>query len=87
VVPGGLYAGAPDDIPTFGLRAVLATTTQVEDEIVQAVVKSVLDALSTFTDQHPALARLEPKTMATAGIALPLHGGAERAFTSSGISP
>ena len=38
-------------------------------------------------DQHPALARLEPMTMATAGIALPLHDGAERAFESSGVSP
>lgn len=87
IVPGGLYAGAPDDIPTFGLRAILATTTQVEEELVQAVVKAVLDGLPTLTDQHPALARLDPKTMATAGIALPLHTGAERAFKASGLLP
>ena len=87
IVPGGLYAGAPDDIPTFGLRAVIATTTQVEDEIVQAVVKAVLDGLPTLTDQHPALARLDRKTMATAGIALPLHAGAKRAFKAGGVLP
>jgi TRAP-type uncharacterized transport system substrate-binding protein len=87
IVPGGLYAGAPDDIPTFGLRAVLATTTQVEEEIVQAVVKAVLDALPTLTDQHPALARLDKETMATAGIALPLHVGAQRAFKAIGVLP
>lgn len=87
IVPGGLYAGAPDDVPTFGLRAVLATTTQVEVEIVQAVAEAVLGALSTLTDQHPALARLDRKTMATAGIALPLHAGAERAFKASGVLP
>jgi len=87
IVPGGLYAGAPDDIPTFGLRAVLATTTQVEEEIVEAVVKAVLDALPTMTEQHPALARLDRGTMATAGIALPLHEGAQRAFKASGVLP
>ncbi len=87
IVAGGLYAGAPDDIPTFGLRAVLATTTQVEDEIVAAVVKAVLDALPALTDQHPALARLDRETMATAGIALPLHAGAQRAFKASGVLP
>lgn len=87
IVPGGLYAGAPDDIPTFGLRAVLATTTQVEEEIVEAVVKAVLDALPTLTDQHPALAHLDRETMATAGIALPLHAGAQRAFKARGLIP
>ena len=87
IVPGGLYAGAPDDIPTFGLRAVLATTTQVEEEIVESVVKAVLGSLPTMTDLHPALARLDRETMATAGIALPLHSGARRAFKASGVLP
>ncbi|MDH3228257.1 MAG: TAXI family TRAP transporter solute-binding subunit [Alphaproteobacteria bacterium] len=87
IVTGGLYVGTPDDIPTFGLRAVLATTTQVEEEIVEAVVKAVLDALPTLTVQHPALARLDRGTMATAGIALPLHAGAQRAFKAAGVLP
>lgn len=87
IVPGGLYAGVPDDIPTFGLRAVLATTTQVEDEIVETVVKAVLGGLPTLTEQHPALAHLDPATMATAGIALPLHPAAERAFKQAGVLP
>ena len=85
VVPGGLYAGAPDDIPTFGLRAILATTTQVEEEIVEAVVKALLDGLPALTDQHPALARLDRETMSTAGIAVPLHAGAERVFKARGL--
>jgi len=87
VVPGGVYAGAPDDVPTFGLRAVLATTTQVEDEIVRSVVEAVLGELTTLTEQHPALARLDRQTMARAGIALPLHPGAKKAFESFGILP
>lgn len=87
IVPGGLYVGAPDDVPTFGLRAILATTTQVESEIVETVVDAVLGALSTLTDQHPALARLDRKTMATSGIALPLHEGAKTAFKSHGVLP
>lgn len=87
VVPGGSYAGAPDDVPTFGLRAVLATTTQVEDEIVGAVVEAVLGELPTLIEQHPALAHLDRKTMARAGIALPLHPGAKRAFESLGVLP
>lgn len=86
-IPGGLYAGAPDDIPTFGLRAVLATTTQVEEEVVGAVVEAVLGHLPDLTKQHPTLADLKPGTMATAGIALPLHAGAKRALKSRGALP
>ena len=84
VVPGGLYAGAPDDTPTFGLRAVLATTTQVEDEIVREVASAVLKSLPLLASQHPALADLNPETMASAGIALPLHPGAKSVLKSSG---
>jgi TRAP transporter TAXI family solute receptor len=87
IVPGGIYAGAPDNVPTFGLRAVLATTTQVEDEIVHAVVEAVLSGLPTLTEQHPALARLDRTMMARAGIALPLHPGAKRALESLGVLP
>lgn len=87
VVPGGLYVGAPDDVPTFGLRAVLATTTQVEDEIVQSVVEAIMSDLSTLTEQHPAFALLDRKTMVHAGIALPLHPGAEKAFRAMGVTP
>lgn len=87
VVPGGLYVGAPDSVPTFGLRAVLATTTQVEEEIVQSVVEAIMSDLSSLTEQHPAFAFLDRKTMVHAGIALPLHPGAEKAFREMGISP
>jgi len=87
IVPGGFYAGAPDDVPTFGLRAVLATTTQVEDEIVRAVVEAVIGELPALKEQHPALAHLDPHAMARAGIALPLHPAAQRAFQSLGILP
>jgi len=87
VVPGGIYAGVPDDVPTFGLRAILATTTHVEDEIVRDVVEAVLGDLRTLTELHPALGHLEPRTMARAGIAVPLHPGAKEAFESLGILP
>jgi len=86
-IPGGLYAGAPDDVPTFGLRAVLATTTQVEATMVRAVVEAVLGSLPELTKQHPVLAELQPESMASAGIALPLHAEAERVLKTMGVIP
>lgn len=84
-IPGGLYAAAPDPVPTFGLRAVLATTTQVEDAIVRTVVEAVLSSLPEFRAQHPALAPLTPNDMAAAGIAVPLHDAAREYLRSADL--
>jgi len=86
-IPGGLYVGALDDIPAFGLRAVLATTVNVDDDLVAKVTGAVLDSLATFKSQHPVLAHVgaDPKTMMTAGISLPLHAGAEAAYRARGL--
>ncbi len=84
-IPGGLYAAAPDPVASFGLRAVLATTSQVEDRIVEAVAAAVIDGLPEFTQQHPVLFGLNAGDMAKAGIALPLHDGARRYFMARGL--
>lgn len=84
VIPGGLYIGIPDAVPGFGLRAVLATTAQTDDDIVDIVVRSVLLSLDDFRRQHPVLAAITPREMASAGIALPLHDGARARLARDG---
>lgn len=83
-IPGGIYAGAPDDIPTFGLRAVLATTANVEDQVIRQITEAVLGDLSEFSRQHPVLAGVEAAAMPRAGIAIPLHPGAQVAYRARG---
>jgi len=86
-ISGGLYTGALDDVPAFGLRAVLATTTNVEDGLVQQVTEAILDSMAEFTGQHPVLAGVGAGggTMISAGISLPLHPGAEAAYLAKGL--
>lgn len=86
-IPGGLYAGAPDPVGSFGLRAVLATTTQVEDEIVAAVAESILSGLPELREQHPALASLTARSMVSEGIAVPLHDAAARFYRTANLLP
>ena len=85
VVPGGMYVGATDDVPAFGLRAILATTVNVDDDLVQQVTEAVLDSLAELRSQHPALAGVGAGTMISAGIAPPLHPGAEAAYRARGL--
>ena len=87
VIPGGLYAGVPDPVPSFGLRAILATTSQTDGETVRAVAGAILESLPELAGQHPVLSRLKPETMASAGIAVPLHEAASRYFKERGLLP
>lgn len=84
-IPGGLYTGAPDEIMSFGLRAILATTINVEDALVRDVTEAILDSMADFTRQHPVLSGIDAHDMATAGIAIPLHHGAEAAYRAKGL--
>lgn len=85
-IPGGIYVGIPDAVPSFGLRAVLATTSRAEDRVVDAVVRSIFLSLDDFRGQHPLLGTVTVSEMASAGIALPLHDGALARFSKDGAA-
>jgi TRAP transporter TAXI family solute receptor len=84
-IPGGLYTGAPDEVMSFGLRAILASTINAEDALVRDVTESILESMADFTRQHPVLSNLDAEEMTTAGIAIPLHRGAEAAYRAKGL--
>ena len=84
-IPGGLYDGVLDDVPAFGLRAILATTVNVDDGLVRRVTEAILDSMVEFKGQHPVLASIGAGTMISAGISLPLHPGAEAAYRARGL--
>ncbi|UEM19553.1 TAXI family TRAP transporter solute-binding subunit [Skermanella mucosa] len=85
VIPGGMYAGNPDDVETFGVRAVLASSAEADAGVVYEVVKTVFDDFEAFRRLHPALQALEKASVATEGLAVPLHDGAARYFEEAGV--
>jgi len=72
-------------VPTIGIKAILFTSKDVDEEIVYRVVKAVMENLDLFRRQHPAFARLTKESM-THGLIVPLHPGAERYFREAGIA-
>ncbi|MCE3232718.1 MAG: C4-dicarboxylate transporter substrate-binding protein [Rickettsiaceae bacterium] len=85
IIPGGMYAGNPDDIKTFGVKATFVTSEKVDEEIIYQVVKAVFDNFDNFKTLHPVFANLDPKKMIREGNAAPLHKGAERYFKEKGL--
>lgn len=86
-IPGGMYAGTPGGIPTFGVRAVLATTGRLPTEAGYAIVKAVFENLDLFRWLHPALAGLDREQMVREGVLAPLHDGAARYYREAGLIP
>lgn len=84
-IPGGMYVGNPQDVHTFGVRAVLVTTKDMDEDIVYRMVSAVFDNLDNFKTLHPVFATLNAKDMVPPQRVLPLHPGAERYFKEKGL--
>lgn len=83
-IPGGMYRGNDGDTMTFGVGATFVTSTDVSEEAVYTVVKSVMENIDDFKKLHPAFANLDPTEMATAGLSAPLHDGAAKYYREQG---
>ncbi|AVX03605.1 31 kDa immunogenic protein [Maritalea myrionectae] len=83
-IPGGMYRGNDEDTSTFGVGATFVTSTNVSEEAVYTVVKSVFENFDDFKQLHPAFANLDPQEMATAGLSAPLHDGAAKYYREQG---
>lgn len=83
-IPGGMYAGTPDDVATFGVKATFVTSADVPDDVVYEVVKAVFDNFDRFKGLHPAFATLKEEEMIKGGLSAPLHPGAVKYYTERG---
>jgi TRAP transporter TAXI family solute receptor len=83
-VPGGMYKGNDSDIPTFGVKAVLVTSTDVSNEAVYTVVKQILENFEDFKKSHPAYENITKESLLD-GLSAPLHKGAEKYLKEIGL--
>jgi len=84
-LPGHMYAGSPNSINTFGVRATLVTTSHVSEDIIYQVVKAVFDNLDNFKTLHPVFATLDKAKMVKEGLIVPLHPGALKYYREAGL--
>ena len=83
-IPGGMYTGNPDPIPSYGVLATFVATADVPEDVVYALVKAVFENFEDFKRLHPAFAHLEPEDMVVNGLSAPLHDGAARYYEEKG---
>ncbi len=83
-IPGGLYAGNPNPVPTYGVLATFVASAKVPDATVYELVKAVFENFDEFKKLHPAFANLDPKNMVKNGNSAPLHPGAMKYYKEKG---
>ncbi|MDI3336595.1 TAXI family TRAP transporter solute-binding subunit [Defluviimonas aestuarii] len=83
-IPGGMYPGNADDIPSWGPKATIVTSANVPDDVVYAVVKAIFENFDDFKQLHPAFGSLVESEMIKDGLTAPLHPGAEKYYKERG---
>ncbi len=84
-IPANMYNGNPQETKTFGVRALLVTSSDTDDEVVYEVVKSVFENLENFKTLHPVFASLDANKMVVSDNIAPLHSGAEKYYREKGL--
>lgn len=84
-IPGGMYQGNDKDVKTFGVAATFVASTDMTDETVYQITKSVFEDLNTFKKLHPAFGTLQKEEMIKDGLSAPLHNGAKRYYEEAGL--
>jgi hypothetical protein len=84
-IPAETYTGIRDKVSSFGVAAVLVTTSKLAADDGYNLVKAVFDGLSSLKAMHPLLAALDKKKMARDALAAPLHDGALRYYRENAL--
>jgi hypothetical protein len=85
-IPGNMYKGNPGDVRTFGVRAVVFASEDMDNEEAYQIVKAVFDNLENFKTLHPVFATLDSRSMVNSASAIaPLHEGAKRYYRERGL--
>ena len=84
-IPAKTYKGHDGETATPAVMAMLVARADLAKDLVYRFIKAVFDNLPQFHAAHPAARSLTLQT-ALAGVALPLHPGAQRFFKEKGIA-
>jgi TRAP transporter TAXI family solute receptor len=84
VIPGGIYPGIDQDVPTVSDDTVLITNADVPEDTAYWIVRTMAENLDDIRTVHPALKSLTKERMANVQ-ALKLHPGAARYYREIGV--
>ncbi|MGI9508795.1 MAG: TAXI family TRAP transporter solute-binding subunit [Geminicoccaceae bacterium] len=85
IVPAGSYPGQSADIPTIASNNILAVSSNVPEEQVYEITKTIFENLPFLHQMHPGTKGIEIEG-ALAGLPMPVHAGALRYYKEVGVA-
>ncbi len=86
-IPIDTYAQLSRDIPTFSVTATVLTRTNVDDNLVEILVRETIASLGAIQTQAPLMRGVSLAGMDQTGLTAPLHPGAIAAFAAARAAP
>ena len=84
-IPAGDYPNQSEDVQTVGLPFVVFASTNLDEEMVYDLTKSVAENQKRLAESHSAFADWKPEEMAK-GLGIEVHPGAARYYAERGWS-
>lgn len=85
VIPKGTYTGQDSDVQTAAIVNYLVTRSDLSDNMVYEMTKSIFENLDELRAAHSAARDIDIKK-ALDGMPVPVHPGAERYFKERGVT-
>lgn len=83
-VPGKTYKNNDNDVSTVSVMAMLAASSELEGDIVYAIINAIYSDLVQLKKAHAKFKDIEMKN-GLVGMGIPLHPGAEKFFKEKGV--
>ena len=83
-IPAGTYKGVDKDVPAMAILAMLCTSSDLSEELVYQITKSIFDNTDYLAMAHAAGKAVSAEN-ALKGMTIPLHRGAAKYFKEKGL--
>ncbi|WP_456371383.1 TAXI family TRAP transporter solute-binding subunit [Thermodesulfatator atlanticus] len=84
-IPAGMYKGVDYSVKTFGVKATIVTSKDMDINTVYWMTKVILDNFDKFKKMHPAYRHLTKKDLLKGFDHRWIHPGAAKAFKEEGL--
>lgn len=84
LVPGKTYKQNENDIPTVSVMAMLAASSEIEENIVYSIINAIYSDLPQLKKAHAKFKDIAMED-GLVGMGIPLHPGAEKYFKEKGV--
>lgn len=84
-IPGGTYKGTDSDTQALAIKATLAVSAKLDEEIVYEMTKTLFENLSDLATAHAKGKEVSAQSAVT-GVSVPFHPGAKRYFSELGLN-